>query len=387
VKGPSPARLRKYCCQRLRLDGYLRDPGERRIYPQIPARVLLWALLLGKMLRVPSHYGVEMLTAHAGRNLGVDVKFSDDTLSEFIRRLDPEVTRRALVMLLRQAKRGKAFAGEFIGAAIDGTGAGRSARQRCGLCHRQGQGYGHKFAAISVVGAGLELPFDLEPVRPGENELAAATRLLIRAGAAMGRRFLDYLVLDALYANARFLKLCDTLGLRVVVSLKRNLPELYEAARTRFGSARPRGRFDYKGGRVEYWDAADFEPWLGLHWTTVRVFRYRHTRADGKIFDAYWLTNFFHVSPRTLFHFCKSRWEIENQGFNDAKNRYGLSHVPHHQENAVVTNALLTFLAMCVERLYRLRFLRRGTHMPYSAVEFNRMLWLAIGQPHAYDSS
>jgi hypothetical protein len=28
---------------------------------------------------------------------------------------------------------------------------------------------------------------------------------------------------------------------------------------------------------------------------------------------------------------AKSRWEIENQGFNDAKNRYGFEHICHHE--------------------------------------------------------
>jgi hypothetical protein len=387
VKGPSPARLRKYVCQCLRLGWYLDDPGDGRTFPQIAARTLLWALLLGKMLRVPSHLGVECLAALTGRSLGVAAPFGDDTLSYFTTRLDPDRSRRALATLLRRAKRGKAFAGEFIGLAVDGTGAGRSAEKGCGLCHRQGNGWGHKLAAISVVGAGLDLPFDSEPFGPGDSELSASSRMLARSVAALGCRFADYAVVDALYAKAPFLHLCDALKLPVIASLKSNLPELFAAARARFRNQAPHGSFAYRGGRVEVWDAHDFEPWLGLCWPTVRVLRYRHYRSDGKVFEAYWLTNFFQISSFALFHLCKSRWAIENQGFNDAKNRYGLEHVPHHQENALLINALLTFLAMCVERLYRLRYLRRGTHRPYTAIEFNRLLWISLGRPVAYDTS
>jgi hypothetical protein len=82
-----------------------------------------------------------------------------------------------------------------------------------------------------------------------------------------------------------------------------------------------------------------------------------------------------------------SRWEIENQGFNDAKNRYGFEHIPHHEPNSILLHALLTCLALCVERLYRLRHLHRGSHAPPSAIELCRLLWLALRPNGFHDSS
>jgi len=57
----------------------------------------------------------------------------------------------------------------------------------------------------------------------------------------------------------------------------------------------------------------------------------------GTLYEAYWLTNFpsARISSRTLFARAKSRWEIENQGFNDAKNRYGFEHIDHHHPNSL----------------------------------------------------
>jgi len=78
---------------------------------------------------------------------------------------------------------------------------------------------------------------------------------------------------------------------------------------------------------------------------------------------------------------AKSRWEIETQGFNDAKNRYGLAHLCHHQANSVLINWLLTLLAILIERLYRLRYLHRGRHPVRSAEQLCRQLWLSLGQP------
>jgi hypothetical protein len=390
VRGPTPARLYKYCCQTLGLKAYFRDPGDGRITPQIPASVLLWALLLGKVLRVASFHGLEELVRLGGRGMGVPCSFGDDTLGYFTERLSAARLRATLAGLLGRARRNKAFARTpLIGLALDGTGAGRSQRARCTMCQRQGQGHGHKFSAISLVGTDIELPFDIEPYGPGDSEQAASARLLRRAAATLGSGFANYVVVDALYANAPFLHLAGELGFPVIASLKANLPELFEAARARFRDQPPQLSFAYRGGSVDLWDEEGLEPWLGLHWSGVRVLRYQHRRADGKIFNAYWLTNLSvkRVGPRALFHLCKSRWEIENQGFNDAKNRYGLEHIPHHHPASILINALLTLLAMCVERIYRLRNLRRGTHRPPTAIGLMRQLWLSLGSAQAFDTS
>jgi hypothetical protein len=390
VKGPTPRRLHEYFVRRLRLGGYLRAPGDGRSRPKIPASSLLWALILARTLRVASFHGVEMLSQARPGALGVARPFGDDALAYFTERLDPERTRRALVELVRRAKRNKAFDGSaWIGLAIDGSGVGRSQKRTCTLCHEQGKGYGHKLAAISVVGAGLDLPFDVEFYVPGENELTAAKRLLQRVVGSLGPRFADYLVVDGLYSGAPFLHLAGDLGLPVVAALKDNLPELCQAARRRFENAAPHGRFAYQGGTVEVWDADDFIAWHELRWPRVRVLRYRHVRPDGQVFDAYWLTDLplRRVGSRALFRMAKSRWAIENHGFNDAKNRYGFAHIAHHHPTSVELDALLTFLAMCLERLYRLRYLRRGTHPPYSAIQFNRILWLNLAASEPYDTS
>jgi hypothetical protein len=389
LQGPTPRRLWEYCRKCLALATYFDAPGDGRTRPRTSASALLWALLFCKVLRVPSHAGVESLVRLSGRPMGIRKSFSDDTLAYFTERLSVPRLRDALIRLLRHIKRHKAFqSSHLIGLALDGTGAGRTGRSRCELCRPQGGGYGHRFCAISVVGTGLELPFDIEPCGPGDSEQAASTRMLVRCVRALGPRFAQFVVGDALYANAPFLHTAGDLGLRAIVSLKDNLPDLHAAARTRFAAQPAHGVFQHRRDRIEYWDAEDFEPWGGLRWASVRVLRYRQHRPDGKVFEAFWVTDFpvCRLGPRALFALCKSRWEIENQGFNDAKNRYGLEHVPHHHPNSIVTHALLTLLALCIQRLYRLRNLRRGTHQPPSAIDFVRLLFLNLRTAPAFDT-
>ena len=228
MSGPSPRALWKYVCKRLGLEFFFGCPGDGRPQPRIPARALLWSMLLGQVLRRFTFHGLEALV-HAGvrRNLAVDAGFGDDTLGYFTERLNADALRVAMARTLRQAKRNKAFENSrFIGLAIDGTTAGRSTQTGCPLCRpfrdaaKEVVGYRHHLAAISVVGAGLSLPFDVEPYGPKDSEYRAAQRLLRRAVDHLGSRFADYLVVDGGLATAPFLHAAGDVGLPVIARLK-----------------------------------------------------------------------------------------------------------------------------------------------------------------------
>jgi hypothetical protein len=391
VTGPTPRHLKKYVAKCLGLKGYLRSPGDGRPQGRIPAAALLWALLMGVVLRRAAFAGVEALVrSRARRALDVSQRFGDDTLGYFTERLDPAVTRQATITAVRQAKRHKAFDHcRFLGLVLDGTGAGRSHAPLCEQCRpyrnqkREIVGYHHKLVMVSVAGTGLTLPLDVEPYGPKDSEYNAARRLLPRVVGNLGRRFADYVVVDGEFARAPFLHEANDLGLYVIARLKGNLPELFASAQKRFARQTPSQVFRHGKDRVEVWDADDFDPWDTLRWETVRVIRYRQYKPDGTLNEAYWLTDFprSRVSSRTLFGMAKSRWEIENQGFNDAKNRYGFEHLCHHESRSLLAVWLLTCLALTIERLYRVRYLHRGTHPVRTAIDLLLLLQLSLGRP------
>jgi len=397
VKGPTLRRLKKYAAKCLRLKAYLQSPGDGRTQARIPAAPLLWALLMGVVLRRAAFAGIEALVRSRGRRaLDVSRRFGDDTLGYFTERLDPAAARRAAALAVRETKRHKAFeASRFIGLVLDGTAVARSREKVCDLCRpyrnqkKEIVGYHHRLVMASVAGTGLTLPLDVEPYGPGDSEYNAARRLLPRVVANLGRRFADYVVVDGEFARAPFLHEANDLGLHVVARLKGNLPELFAAARKRFARQPPHQTFRYGKDRVEIWDADDFDPWETLRWQTVRVIRYRQFQPNGEVREAYWLTDFprCRVSSRTLFGMAKSRWEIENQGFNDAKNRYGFEHLCHHQRRSLLAVWLLTCLALTIERLYRVRYLHRGTHPILQAITLWQRLWLSLSLPIAHDTS
>jgi hypothetical protein len=56
-------------------------------------------------------------------------------------------------------------------------------------------------------------------------------------------------------------------------------------------------------------------------------------------------------------------------------------------DGASDTGRLLLILALTIERLYRLRYLHRGTHVPHSAIELLRLLRLSLAVSIDLDTS
>ena len=388
--------IRNYACHTLGLKSFLEHPGDGRVQPEIPASDLSWALLLGILLRLGSANRLEWLAKNADRkDLGLTRTFGDDALAYFTERVDPEVIRQRAAATLKLIKANKVFdEAPFIGLAIDGTTAGHTTKEPCPMCHpikdSKGNviGYNHQFAMISVVGAGITLPFDVEPYAPGDSEYAAGKRILKRAVENLGPRFANYAVADAKFATAPFLHTSDEVGLPIIARLKDNLPGLSEAVEARFSKQPPTTTFQYGDDWIEAWDAEDFDPWEALKWTTVRAMRYRQHKKDGTVIQADWLTNFSiaKLATRSFFKLAKSRWEIENEGFNDAKNLYGMEHIQHHHPNSMLVNWIFILLALMIERLYRTRYLHRGPHPILTAMQLKDTLWLYL-RPARADSS
>ena len=121
----------------LRLKPYLPSPSNGREQGCIPASALVWALLMGALLRRLAFAAIEALVCSRARcALEVPRGSVKDTLSYFTQRLNPAVTRQAAVTAIHRAKRQKAFDDcRFIGLGLDGTDAGRSHEKACDLCH------------------------------------------------------------------------------------------------------------------------------------------------------------------------------------------------------------------------------------------------------------
>jgi hypothetical protein len=94
VKVPTPRRLKKQVSKGLRLKSYLQALGDGRSQGRIPARALVWALLMGVLRRRVAFAAIEALVcSRARRALEVSRNFGNDARRYFTERLDPSVTR------------------------------------------------------------------------------------------------------------------------------------------------------------------------------------------------------------------------------------------------------------------------------------------------------
>ena len=315
--------IQNYACHCLGLKSYFQQPGDGRAHPHIPASDLVWAVVIGRILRVTSFLRLEWLVHSPARaGLGVKAPFGDDVLAYCTERMDPETTRLALAAALHQAKRNKAFENSrFIGLALDGTGAGRTYKEPCPLCDpikdAKGEVHGslHHFVLISVVGTGLTLPIDVEPYGPGDSEYAAAQRLLRRAVDHLGPRFADYVVGDGAYATAPFCTPPRRSDCRWWHASRRTFPcwpPPYALAST---ASRP--MLCSRKATTESRSGTPMTSLLGKPSTgpPCASLRYRQHKRDGTVVQAEWLTNFSiaKLGSLSFYRMAKSRWEIENR--------------------------------------------------------------------------
>ena len=55
-----------------------------------------------------------------------------------------------------------------------------------------------------------------------------------------------------------------------------------------------------------------------------------------------------------------------------------MEHIQHHHPNSMLVNWLFLLLALIVERLYRIRYLHRGSHPVITEMQLKDTLWLSL---------
>jgi hypothetical protein len=205
-----------YAQQRFQLPWLAGAFTDSRPQPEIPSRAVWLSLILGEVIQVGSHLQLEAETRvpQWQRWVGYRGAISHDTFGYVSERLDPAQLRRAGVWINRKLKRGKAFeASKLKGlwvVSLDANEQFCSDHRCCADCLRRevtcrsadGQEYTktqyyHKQVYAQLSGPGLSVILDFEPMRPGEEECAAALRLLRRMREQYGPRFFDVVVVDS----------------------------------------------------------------------------------------------------------------------------------------------------------------------------------------------
>jgi hypothetical protein len=293
---------------------------------------------------------------------------SADSVGRICSRMDVSDVRASVHQVYSRLKRMKALeppAHGLMQAVVDGHETTASRKRCCSGCcqrmvHTQAGDvveYYHRYAVLRLVGQDLSLMLDAEPVRPGEDELAASQRLVERVVDGYPRAF-DVVAGDAIYANTEWFKFVLGRGKHALAVLKDNRPNLIADARTLFGVLP--ATLDEPAGnrRRRCWDCDSFTRWPELA-PRVRVVRSLETytvrrqldkREEELSSDWLWVTTLPkpRASTQAVVNMSHDRWTIENQGFNELVNRWHADHVYKHEPTALLVFFLFAMLCLNV---------------------------------------
>jgi len=341
-----------------------------RAEPDVPDRAAGLSLLLGEVVHIPSLLQLEEETKlpQWQRWVGYPESISHDTFGYASNRMHPERLQRAARFINRKLKRGKAFEASkehgLLVASLDANEQFCSDHRCCKECLtrevvcKDAQGnevkktqYYHKQVYAQLSGPRLSVVLDVEPMCPGEEECAAALRLLRRMRRTYGPRFFDLVVVDSWYTNGPFLKtVSQELGWPVVAVLKQERYDIHQEALA-LSQGKPtqiveRGEGPHKR-RVEIWDVPSLR-FSNTYTDPVRVVRVRESWTERTQRGKSWVLiekeqNWIWVvagdldgyDGAAIRDFGHLRWKIENNAFDELTQHWHLTHVAHHQPVAV----------------------------------------------------
>jgi hypothetical protein len=209
--------------------------------------------------------------------------------------------------------------------------------------------YYHRHVSAMLVCGGIQILLDVEMQMPGEDEVAAAMRLLVRVLEKYPRAF-EVVCGDGLYVQGKFYKLVVLHGKEVIAVLKDDRRDLMVDAMGLFSSIEPATAQNGKVHR-KMWDEEGFTSWEGFG-APVRVVRCLETqevqrqinkKMETKTIDWVWVTTLTKEKAKTetVIQIGHRRWAIENEGFNELVNEWHADHIYKHHPNAIAAFWLL----------------------------------------------
>jgi hypothetical protein len=371
---------------------------DKRQRPVIAMEEIFWAGLVMALGQLGSLNALEQnkKQSYWRRWIGFDVS-SADTMGRGFSHAGVDSIRKIIRQAYSRLKRNKAIGPVYAGMIaliIDGHESHRSQLRCCSGClerrlhTKRGvkrEKY-HRHVMASLLCEGVCLPLDMEPQRPGEDEVSCAMRLLIRVLKAYPRAF-DLILADGLYVRAPFFKLAKKHGKDVIVVLKDERRDLLKDAKGLFKQENPKF---YQEGAVERqcWDIEGFTSWeqLGCGIRVVgslertRVKRQKTKKIHYESSEWVWASTISkqRLSTEDFVRFGHGRWKIENNGFNELVNYWHADHVYCHNPVAIEAFGLLTMLAYILFHAFIGRNLKAVIRQKYTKKHLAQMITAEI---------
>jgi len=375
------AQFLQYACKVFGLKAHLRRVRDGRSEPQVPLLPLVLCLLLGMVVRIGSHLDLAEQTRSRRRwrhLCGLKAAVQHEIFAYVTARMQPEDWRQNQAQVAKELKRNKALESCKINGllflSIDANEHFASFSRTCPCCcQRQvevrtddGQKvkvtqHYHRYVFAHLGGPKFNVVLDLEPIRPGEDECAAALRLLGRLRRLYGPRFFDGITADAWYAKGPFLRALDKLGWLWLVVLKRQDMEVFQEAIQLSKGHKPTLEFrdEQRQREVQLWEVKNlrfsdgYTPTKSVqvvladeHWTEWRV---QGGQKCARPQQSRWMwaacQSLSGYPAEVIYQGGHRRWNIENQAFNELTQGYHLTHCYHHDPPAMLVQLLMLIFA------------------------------------------
>jgi hypothetical protein len=383
--------------------------AEGRHRPRHPWLRVFTGLFLGAASQMSSLLEIEAACRRGSlaKRIG---PISNNTFAYAMQRQDPEALFALGCIVAKQIKRNSllfsTWSRGFVVAAVDGIEICSSYARCCPRClerrvERKIDGrsqeciqYYHRIVAVIVVSGPFPVPLGLRFQQPGEGEVSCALALLQDLTRSLGRRYFDILVADALYLQKPFVEQIEQLGLRWVINLKDNQPDLAAAAE-RMTLGPPHGSEADARSQLHFWHLPEL-CWLVADRTvrilkTVRQCQRARTAIADKTVAArqqkqmveevatnYYASNLDlgSIPPLFLHQLGRSRWKIDAQVFQTITADCHLKKPSAHQSRALVVLTMIRLLAYTLSLLFYHRQVlsHGGSRAPATFREFARSL-------------
>ena len=375
---------------------------EGRQFPQHPWKKIFDAVFLSAAMQIPSLLQIEAecRDGSLAKRIG---PISDDTIGYALQRQSPDRVFGLSCEVARRLKRNGVLRSDWsrglVVAAVDGIEICSSFARCCDACmerevqHKMDGGmkkdiqYYHRIVAVVVVSAPFPIPLGVRFQKNGEGEVACALALLRDLVHALGRRFLDVLVGDALYMQAPFVQEVEDLGLDWAFTLKENQPELLREAE-RFTQGSPSAVHAEPDREVRCWHLPQVDWPVAKRQVrvvkTVRIETRRRVAVNkedahpkkSRLPVARESTNFYAtnfelgaISPVFIHQLSRSRWRIDTEVFQTITTDCHLKHPAVHQTTALVVLTMIRLLAYTLSLLFYHRQVR--SHVRGSGQSFH----------------
>ena len=350
---------------------------DKRIKAQIPTVKIVAVMIIMYFTNQGSLNSLSQEIAF--KKLKADIP-SVSTIARTADTMDLEEIRAVGLAIYKKARAKKMLKpcyGMWVGV-VDGHEQITSAYCKCKYCKKRivtrkdgvkDIQYYHEFTAFILAGPKISYTLDIEPILPGEGEITSAYRLIERVCKNYPKAF-SVVIGDGLYLKETVFNLLKRHHKYTIAVLKEERRQLFEEANRLSLLSKPE---TYRKKKTYYrvWEHSIKGCWDG-YGKGVRVIAAEEATPkrvhskDGKSFEDrlnranwMWVTNLPRsddpCSLKNTVSVCHSRWQIENQCFNETVNTWNADHVYRHSANAIIAFLLLLFICVNIFNIFRIR--------------------------------